>query len=559
MLSHSVTCAGIPFRVVASPYFHSLIDAVRRLPLDVDLQLPTRDTVSGPLLDAVTTGIKEELQRLQGRSQEVFGTTVCHDSWSSALQQGFSNLTTTTKGVEVFEACWWDTRKTAEVIAEQVKGVIVKLGVDFVVHVCVDGAATISFPLLRVEFPLIFFTRCVTHLLDLLKADIGKIPVFKKALAKARSTSLFLLHRGALLLLLKLFTHLRPRTACDTRFAVHTLLISRLLDIQHAIKKLVNTHDWREWVDRQKPKAKLNAKRFRFRVLRDSFWASLQLVFTVFLPILRFLRSTDSHKAGLSGKYLVRWAQLRRELTAAAACFGPDVQAQVVRLATERQLESHDPLYSIAFVLHPRYVGDNHTELVGSEWAPRVQRDWLDFVARLDHADRSAVLESKGLFDFSLGAFAHSVAVEQRRSMSPHMWWYHFGTEHPVLQRIACRVLSVAISASACERDWSLFSFALSKRRLCMSAEKAADLVACMSHKIALQNVRKNAHLLDRDSTEESPPDDANDPWAPPEESDDEAAALAPCIRPDPSDADSVIGGSEAEDLIPRHVDDDLA
>jgi hypothetical protein len=36
-------------------------------------------------------------------------------------------------------------------------------------------------------------------------------------------------------------------------------------------------------------------------------------------------------------------------------------------------------------------------------------------------------------------------------------WWRLYGTETPALQRMATRILSLASSASGCERNWSGF------------------------------------------------------------------------------------------------------
>eukprot|EP00918_Siedleckia_nematoides_P077779 GHVU01170072.1.p2 GENE.GHVU01170072.1~~GHVU01170072.1.p2 ORF type:complete len:108 (+),score=2.45 GHVU01170072.1:182-505(+) len=75
--------AGVAFRVADSPHLRVLVDRLRRLPAHVELQLPTRDTVSGGLLDNAVRDSTRELRSLLGESLAKFagGARKCEGSY----------------------------------------------------------------------------------------------------------------------------------------------------------------------------------------------------------------------------------------------------------------------------------------------------------------------------------------------------------------------------------------------------------------------------------------------------------------------------------------------
>ena len=76
------------------------------------------------------------------------------------------------------------------------------------------------------------------------------------------------------------------------------------------------------------------------------------------------------------------------------------------------------------------------------------------------------------------------------KTMPAHAWWSLYGGGYPELQRVAIRVLSQVISASASERNWSTYGFIHSKSRNRLQPARANKLVY----------VHSNLRLLDRTS-----------------------------------------------------------
>ncbi|GJP74200.1 hypothetical protein CLOP_g4823 [Closterium sp. NIES-67] len=56
-------------------------------------------------------------------------------------------------------------------------------------------------------------------------------------------------------------------------------------------------------------------------------------------------------------------------------------------------------------------------------------------------------------------------------------WWTWHGTDHPALTALACRVLTQAVSAAACERNWAVWDSVHTAKRNRLGSEKCRDLV----------------------------------------------------------------------------------
>ncbi|KAI3869210.1 hypothetical protein MKX03_021436, partial [Papaver bracteatum] len=68
------------------------------------------------------------------------------------------------------------------------------------------------------------------------------------------------------------------------------------------------------------------------------------------------------------------------------------------------------------------------------------------------------------------------------------VWWEANGGFVPLLRRVAIRLLSQPCSASACERNWSAFDAAQTKKRNRLSAEMLEDLVYIRMNSLMLKN-----------------------------------------------------------------------
>ncbi|XP_042504055.1 uncharacterized protein LOC122081134 [Macadamia integrifolia] len=59
----------------------------------------------------------------------------------------------------------------------------------------------------------------------------------------------------------------------------------------------------------------------------------------------------------------------------------------------------------------------------------------------------------------------------------PRIWWEYMSGYLPVVQKVACRILSKPCSSSPCERNWSAWDAAQTKKRNRLTLEMLEDLV----------------------------------------------------------------------------------
>ena len=87
--------------------------------------------------------------------------------------------------------------------------------------------------------------------------------------------------------------------------------------------------------------------------------------------------------------------------------------------------------------------------------------------------------------------FADPDAIRDRTKMDAKSWWIVHGSQAPILQKIALKLLGQPSSSCCCERNWSTYSFIHSLKRNKMTPKRAKDLVF----------IHSNLRLLSRNSS----------------------------------------------------------
>jgi hypothetical protein len=93
--------------------------------------------------------------------------------------------------------------------------------------------------------------------------------------------------------------------------------------------------------------------------------------------------------------------------------------------------------------------------------------DYNTFLQAL--AEYQDFLENRGPFEGSTNPRRHDAPL--------HEWWDAMGSEAKALQTIARRILGQVCSVSACERNWSMYSFVHNKVRNRLKYNRVDDLV----------------------------------------------------------------------------------
>ena len=97
------------------------------------------------------------------------------------------------------------------------------------------------------KWPNLYWTSCVTHCIDLILENIGKLPNIKRTLEIAISLNGYIYNCSRLLNMMRHFTRqrelLRP---AKTRFAIVFITLSRLHEQKNNLRKMFTSADWPE-------------------------------------------------------------------------------------------------------------------------------------------------------------------------------------------------------------------------------------------------------------------------------------------------------------------------
>ena len=138
----------------------------------------------------------------------------------------------------------------------------------------------------------------------------------------------------------------------------------------------------------------------------------------------------------------------------------------------------HCEIYTAGYILDPEFQDEKTFQQNSAEnMRPRKK-----LIRRLypDDADFAQIMDELHLSQDQLGSFADGVNSPLKKQAAAY--WRTYGEDAPRLQRQAVRIFSQPISASACERNWSLYSWILGQRRHRLLPEKLNKLVAMRMH-----------------------------------------------------------------------------
>ena len=135
-----------------------------------------------------------------------------------------------------------------------------------------------------------------------------------------------------------------------------------------------------------------------------------------------------------------------------------------------------------------------------------------DVVARVAAAEREL-----SIFSDKDGAFTRPAVLINAKQMEPAKWWKMYGAHLPILSGIAATVLAQVVSASAAERNWSIYGEIKSEKRLGLSHAKADKLVYIhetlhLKEKLQMAGYKAKLAQWDSDSDSDDEDDDDKDP-----------------------------------------------
>nr|XP_034903226.1 uncharacterized protein LOC118040408 [Populus alba] len=182
--------------------------------------------------------------------------------------------------------------KTARLLYQLFREVVLYVGVENIVHMVTDNAANYvaAGRLLMEEFHSIFWSPCAAHCINLILQDIGKLQSVGSVVEHASGITKYIYNHCYPLYLMRKFTGgkeiLRP---APTRFATNFIALQSILAHKDQLRAMVTS---REWVSSAYAKD-IKGKKFVESVLDSLFWEECAIIVRMSEPLVRVLRLVD--------------------------------------------------------------------------------------------------------------------------------------------------------------------------------------------------------------------------------------------------------------------------
>eukprot|EP00258_Populus_trichocarpa_P039396 XP_024455415.1 uncharacterized protein LOC112327277 [Populus trichocarpa] len=250
-----------------------------------------------------------------------------------------------------------DISKTARLLYQLFREVVLYVGVENIVHMVTDNAANyiVAGKLLMEEFPSIFWSPCAAHCINLILQDIGKLQSVCCVVEHASGITKYIYNHCYPLYLMRKFTGgkeiLRP---APTRFATNFIALQSILAHKDELRAMVTS---REWVSSAYAKDS-KGKNFVESVLDSLFWEECAIIVRMSEPLIRVLRMVDGDDRP-SMRYLydvIHHAkeEMMRIFQKRKARVKPFID--IISNRWDEQFYRH--LYAAAFWLNPRFQYD---------------------------------------------------------------------------------------------------------------------------------------------------------------------------------------------------------
>ena len=233
--------------------------------------------------------------------------------------------------------------KSGEYIFNILKNVIIDIGPCNVIQLCMDNASNcvVAGHMIEKEWPLIFFTRCTCHCLDLLFEDIGKCAWIRDTLQLSMKISIFITRKQHALAMYRKFSEKELLKPSTTRFAYNFIVLSNLLDdrVKSGLRRMVVSEQWCQWKG-----SRMQAREEIVSIILDAtFWANVKKIGNVCKPILEVLRLADREGATMGLFYQIKKSKDVDQI----------MVDEIVGMCIYRMTMLHSPLHAVGFLLHP--------------------------------------------------------------------------------------------------------------------------------------------------------------------------------------------------------------
>ncbi|XP_025703205.1 uncharacterized protein [Arachis hypogaea] len=258
--------AFVPFNAVNSAYYQPMIDAIASM--GAGYKGPNYPRVCGYLLSKLV----EDVRKIIDGYRTIF-----------------------LKSVDAF-----NVSKTADVLFKLFRDVVLFVGLENVVHIVTENAANYvaAGKLLEAEFPKLYWSPCVSHSVNLMFQDIGKLQEVSEIVSQASIITKYIYNHCYPLFLMRKFTGRRKILhPAPTQFATIFIALQSILAQKDPLRAMVTSKEWTSSTYSKEAKAKI----FVDQVLNSEFWSQCTDIVKLTEPLVRVLRIVDNKDRAAMG------------------------------------------------------------------------------------------------------------------------------------------------------------------------------------------------------------------------------------------------------------------
>ncbi|KAL5712346.1 hypothetical protein ACHQM5_014532 [Ranunculus cassubicifolius] len=466
---------NIAFNVVQTPSFLSFCKGVAEY--GSGYVVPSYSTLRTKLVQNLKDKVVEYVDSVKKFwSDSGSGCTLMSDGWTDLKGRSFINMIAYSPKGAVFLKCYEASkdRKTGEFLMGLLCNAIEIVGSENVVQIITDNASNYESAgeLVMLEYPHIYKGRCATHGVQLLLKDIdATIGWIKELHNDAKNIVDFIYRYPTVTALFREKSGDRElKKPCTTRFAYNFLMVQSIIELEEELRIMVASSEWRSL----KHSRLEMGKEITHLIQGITFWSNAREVVSVVEPLIRVLRLVDGE--GSTAGYLYEAMERVRE-NIKQRCDNDETRYLELWNLFDSRRETNivNIQHALAAFLNPKFMLSGRVKYEDIE----VKKGLIFVVTKM-----LATVEERRAFSTQITQYNTRnpeiftfIANHQIETIHPRVWWSQNGGLIPVVQKVAIRLLSQPCSASACERNWSAFEAAQTKKRNKLSPEMLEDLV----------------------------------------------------------------------------------
>ena len=300
------------------------------------------------------------------------------------------------------------------------------------------------------------WTGCLTHGLNLAMMDFGRLPYVRITLSQANRVTELIRNRDGLSS--QLASPQQPRTPLvlinhgETRFCASIVMCERLLELQDNVQELAGSEVW----DTASSKATDQKPAFdsaRKTMESNSLCDMLTHITHAMEPMIYVLRLADGDEPSMGYAYssLIALHQSKKE--SETKLIDNVNKSRRRRKDVLMIIDKHkcilqctvQSVYGATYARNPRF----HTVEFDQDVLNDHKYVLKDCLGEEEGAKALNVLHSY----YRNGRRVSDAAEKAAKRLSPHEWWYVYGTHLQHLANIAVKLLGQVPSASACEQN----------------------------------------------------------------------------------------------------------